>query len=188
MENKDKKSGRGESLFFIAVVPPIDVRENVTKLKNELSVRFNSNHALRSPPHITLHMPFRLTEKKYELMVSLIGQTLSGQEPFPVNLRDFDFFEPRVVFVNVLKNDGLDRLFSIISNTMRKVFVFNASYKRSNFHPHMTIGFRDLKKSDFYAAKAFYEKEKFQASFMCSSCWLLKHNGKNWDLYHEWLF
>ncbi len=40
---------------------------DVQKLKEEMAERFQSKASLNSPPHITLHMPFKFPERKEEV-------------------------------------------------------------------------------------------------------------------------
>jgi 2'-5' RNA ligase len=47
------------SLFFIALLPPLEVQEIATKIKLEFAEIYNSRAALKSPPHVTLQPPFR---------------------------------------------------------------------------------------------------------------------------------
>ena len=38
-----------ESLYFIAVVPPSKIQDEITQLKNEVADKFGSRHALNAP-------------------------------------------------------------------------------------------------------------------------------------------
>ena len=174
-----------ESLYFIAIVPPADIQDEITELKHEMASRFNSRHALNSPPHITLHMPFRWKDKRFgelhEVMRTL-NKTLTS---FSVQLDGFDFFEPRVVFVDVVENEMLHELQKRVVESCRKELKLdNANYKDRPFHPHVTIGFRDLKKPMFYEAKKVFELRDFNIEFQVDRIELLKHDGKRWRV-HE---
>ena len=57
----------------------------------------------------------------------------------------------------------------------------NANYKNRPFHPHVTIGFRDLKKPMFYAAKKEFERREVSFEFQVKETSLLKHDGKKWS-------
>ena len=112
-----------------------------------------------------------------------MAEVNDGLTPFQVQLRDFDFFEPRVVFVHVEKNEALTMLQKEVVNRCRKELnLDNANYRNQAFHPHITIGFRDLKKPKFYEAKQYYEPKSFQADFEVNRICLLKHNGKKWNV------
>lgn len=55
------------SLYFLAVIPPEPVFSEVMAFKKEMSERFSSSRALKSPPHITLLPPVQGNEDFEEL-------------------------------------------------------------------------------------------------------------------------
>ncbi len=172
-----------EQLYFIAIVPPEDIQKEITELKQFIASRFGSRHALNAPPHITLHMPFRWKDKKIELLHETIAEINKEISPFEVELNGFDFFEPRVVFVSVNKNLPLEELQRlVVSRCSTSLKLDNANYKNQVFHPHVTIGFRDLRKRMFYAAKEHFEKKAIDCRFQVNRIELLKHNGKKWNI------
>ena len=171
-----------ESLYFIAIVPPPPIQEEIMGFKYAMADEFGSKHALNSPPHITLHMPFKWKDKKLDKLVNLMNQLNDELKPFSMELKDFDFFEPRVVFVDVVPNSKLDKLQKNVVNLCRKVLKLdNGNYKDQGFHPHVTIGFRDLKKRMFYEAKTAFENKVYKARFSVHEISLLKHDGKKWN-------
>ena len=172
-----------ESLYFIAVLPPPNIQEQITKTKLEVAEKFGSRHALRSPPHITLHMPFKWKEKRLRELFQMMELINTDLEPFEIQLMDYDFFEPRVVFIDVVKSKSLNKLQAQVVNLCRQELKLdNANYKNFPFHPHVTIGFRDLRKRMFYEAKKYYEKQSIHFSFLADQISLLKHNGKEWNV------
>ncbi|MEM7297840.1 MAG: 2'-5' RNA ligase family protein [Bacteroidota bacterium] len=172
-----------ESMYFIAVVPPQKVQEEVTQLKVLMAERFHSKQALKSPPHITLHMPFKWKESKIGKLELAIKKINAEVQTFKVELDGFAFFEPRVVYVDLAKNAKLIELQKNVVEVGRKELnLENGNYKNRPFRPHMTIGFRDLKKPDFYDAKKYFQNREFSARFMVKEVKLLKHNGKKWDI------
>lgn len=173
-----------EALYFIAVLPPPKIQNEITGLKHEISEKYESKHALKSPPHITLHMPFKWKEKRYDELADLMRNLNSDLEPFEVQLKGFDFFEPRVVFVDVVENQMLEEVQKNVVNACRKQLKLdNANYKNRPFHPHVTIGFRDLKKRMFYEAKKEFEKREVSFEFPVNEIALLKHDGKKWNIH-----
>lgn len=171
-----------QNLYFLALIPDEPVRSEVMVFKEEIKTKFNSNGALRSPPHITLHMPFKWRTDREELLIEKLSKFKFDKYPFPVDLDGFDFFEPRVVFVDVDKSEALTQLQKELTDYVRRELKFyNADYKDRGFHPHMTIGFRDLKKAVFPEAKAYYQEQSYQRQFQVSGFCLLKHNGQQWE-------
>ena len=125
-----------EALYFIAIVPPEPVQLEITDFKEQMATQFGSRHALNAPPHITLHMPFRLKDRKLDKLFDLMNRLNASLRPFTIELRDFDFFEPRVVFVDVVPNENLDQLQQKVISTCRKELKLdNGNYKNQGYHP-----------------------------------------------------
>ncbi len=175
-----------DALYFIAVVPPEPIFGEVVELKKYFEAHHRSKAALRSPPHITLHMPFKWPLKKEKKLLSAIQSTEFSVQPFPVALDGFDSFPPRVIFVNVAKSEPLSLLQKAVKAVLkRSLNIFNADYKDRPYHPHMTVAFRDLRKSEFHKAWPEFENKGYKATFNCNSFWLLKHDGKKWERFIE---
>lgn len=172
-----------EGLYFIAIVPPQEVCEEITKLKHLVKEKFDSSHALNAPPHITLHMPFKWRDKKVEQLTGLIDHLNDEWEPFEIELKNFDFFEPRVVFVDVVENGLLNKKQKqVMGACRRELKLDNANYKDRPFHPHVTIAFRDLKKPQFYEARNFFKFQEASFIFQVERVELLRKEDKNWQV------
>lgn len=177
-----------EQLYFIAVVPPEDIRDRVTKIKEDFHDHYQSGHALKSPPHITLHMPFKWKENKLPILensLQVCGEKFSG---FDISIKDYDAFPPRVIFLNVNHSNELNSLYKEVMMQMKKFNILNANYKGRPFHPHMTVAFRDLRKQKFFEAWKRYKDEKISFRFPVRSFFLLRHTGKLWELHKEFPF
>jgi 2'-5' RNA ligase len=171
-----------DSLFFIAILPPENIRREINQLKEEVAQKFNSRHALRSPPHITLHMPFTWRMDKLEILDSCMDEINGSIQPFEIELKDFGFFPLRVVFVDVVANEQLTELQRRVATSARKhLKLTNANYKDQPFHPHVTIGFRDLKRPDFMLAFDYYSPRSFGGKFTVEKVALLRHDGRVWS-------
>lgn len=173
--------------FFLAIIPPEPVLSEAMALKEYFSVHHQSKGALRSPAHITLHMPFDWPERKIEKLTGAINLFCAGQKPVEIKLKDFGCFEPRVIFIGVEHSTELlelqkksDRFFKTQLN------VFSAAYRDLPFHPHMTVAFRDLKKNEFASAWKLFENKRFDASFTADSIALLKHDGHKWNVFEQY--
>lgn len=171
------------TLYFVAILPPKDQSDQISELKKYCQTHFASSHALRSPPHVTLHMPFKWKENKRAALDTCLEQVAETTTPFEVQLKNFDYFEPRVVFVDVLPNDKLKALQHRLAQKMRRdLNLYNAEYKDRPFHPHMTIAFRDLKKPKFYEARKHFSTQQIELTFSTQNLALLKHNGSIWEV------
>jgi 2'-5' RNA ligase len=173
-------------LYFIALVPEQKVFSEVLNFKEEFKDRFNSKAALRSPPHITLHMPFQWKEEKEHLLVGSLDDLANRQIQFNIELENFGAFPPRVIYVNVIESNPLDEMFNSVQKVAHSEWhIYPKSTNSRPFKPHMTIAFRDLKKSDFHNAWKEFVHREYQAEFNASDICLLKHNGRRWDVVHN---
>lgn len=168
--------------YFLAIIPPSPVYEEALELKNYFKTRYNSKASLNSPPHITLHMPFRWREDKESELIDTLNEFESGLRPFDLQLLNFNSFPPRVIFIDVVANEHLNSLQKKLLRFCKKELnLFNADYKDQPFHPHLTLAFRDLKKSIFTEAWEEFGAKTFSAAFRIEEFTLLKHNGKVWQ-------
>ena len=171
-------------LYFIAIVPEEPVFSEIKVFKTEFKDRFNSKAALRSPPHITLHMPFKWKEEKEDRLIKPLGEMAGELKPFNLILNSFGAFPPRVIYVKVDESKELDALHKSVRNLAKAswhIYPPKGGQDRP-FRPHMTAAFRDLKKADFQIAWQEFKERNYSAAFDVKDICLLKHNGKSWDV------
>lgn len=163
--------------YFIAIVPPEPIRGEIYSMKEYVRDKYKSRGALNSPTHITLHMPFEWAEE--ERLVTTLKRFSFA--PFQIELKDFDRFEPRVIFVDVKKNSALEQMQQNLARFCKtELNLFNAGYHDRPYHPHVTIAFRDLKKPAFVEAWKEFKDRKYHAFFECDHISVMKHDGKIW--------
>jgi 2'-5' RNA ligase len=176
----------GVSKYFIAIVPPSPITEEIHQLKEYCKEKFNTKGALNSPPHITLHMPFQWKEAKEEKLLAALDLWIAEPASFEIMLNGFSCFEPRVIFINVEENERLMDFQKKLERFCRtKLNLLNADYNGLPFHPHVTIAFRDLKKAAFGKAWGEFEEKNFNAHFQLTSIALLKRNARQWNVLRE---
>ena len=169
-------------LFFIAIVPPSPLREIMVEYKEYFRDNYQSKASLNSPPHITLHMPFKYPEKKVESMLIDLEKVAVESAPFEIELNGFSAFKPRVIYADVSQNNELlDLQKRVVDVCRKKLKLDNANYKDRGFHPHITLAFRDLRKPSFMEAWKEFEHKELKGSFLVNSFVLLKHDGKKWQ-------
>jgi 2'-5' RNA ligase len=163
--------------YLIAILPPEPFASEIYKLKEYFRDQYKSKASLNSPAHITLHMPFEFDNE--DLLLSKFRTF--NTDIFTIELKDFGSFPPRVIFIGIKNNPALDACQrNVMDFCKRKLDVFNADYKDQPFHPHVTLAFRDLKKSMFQTAWNEFKSKSYEASFDCSHISLLKHDGRSW--------
>lgn len=174
--------------YFIAIVPPEPLLSEIQAIKQSIFENYHTKGALRSPAHITLHMPFSFEEEKEEKLIGCL-QTFRFVDHFSIVLNNYGCFEPRVVFIDVDTQSRLSELqHQLVQHVKKHLNIFNQADDLRGFHPHVTVAFRDLKKPVFYKLWNDFQNRSYQASFTCGSICLLKHGGQRWEVYKEFQF
>lgn len=165
------------SKYLIAIIPPEPIAGDIYKLKEYFKDKYNSKASLNSPAHITMHMPFEF-EKENDLIEKFSGFKVT---PFEIVLEGFNTFPPKVIFIDVKENLSLQTCQSdLVAFAKTQLNLFNSNYQDQPFHPHITLAFRDLKKSVFATAWDEFKTKSYHAKFECNRLSLLKHDGKFW--------
>lgn len=172
--------------YFIAVVLPSPLGEQANELKCHFRDHYKSKASLNSPPHITLHMPFEWkAEKEDELIRELQGLS-TKLNSIKIELENFGCFPPCVVYINVKRTKELEDLqLSVRQFCKRQLGLFNSDYKDLPFHPHITLAFRDLKKSEFLKGWEEFKDRTFEGSFIAHNIYLLKFLERKWNVLRE---
>ncbi|MTI87213.1 MAG: 2'-5' RNA ligase family protein [Balneolaceae bacterium] len=172
-----------QDLYFIAIVPPEPVFSELQELRHHFSEKYNSSHALKSPPHVTLISPFSLNDGKEEELKSILKEFSEGYTDIEIELENFSTFGTKVIFVDVSKTEGLINIQQDLEKVTRsKGDIFNYNYDERSYHPHMTLAFKDLSKKNFHKAWKKFKDRTYHASFVAGAITLLKHNGKRWKV------
>lgn len=169
-------------LYFIALLPDLTIQDEVTGFKQIAKERFNTAHALKSPPHITLIPPFRSDQTDF----SALQIAADAQHSFSIQLQDFDHFGSRVIFVNVAAELSLLACQEQLAAFCADQFAITPDPRP--FHPHMTVAFKDLKRSIFPEAWTYFSAQSYQRSFVADALTLLVHTGQQWTVKQQFPF
>ncbi len=173
------------ALYFVAIIPPIEIYENIQKIKLYVSKKYNCKHALNSPPHITIEPPFRFSGAKEHLLIRNIYHLNQQLQTFhtTIQLKDYDVFLSKVIFIKVLENAELIDIYNTTHQFIKTQLKITKDLPPRPFHPHITIAFRDVKKQ-FVTNILQDVRQHFpiEASFEFKWLSLLKHNGQNWEI------
>lgn len=186
MTNEKKPS---KKRFFIALLPPQNVQEEATKIKEYFKDVYNTKAALKSPPHVTLQPPFEWEIEDLPSLIQALNNFSQSQQPFSMTLKGFSAFKPRVIYIDVLKNSELLSIQkSLMSHLESSLNIVHQVSKSRPFAPHLTVAFRDLTKKNFYQAWSEFKDKEIYYNFMINEITLLIHNGRNWDIHSEYCF
>jgi 2'-5' RNA ligase len=179
----------GSKQYLIAIIPPAPLYDEALRWKEYMRDHYNSKAALKSPPHITLHMPFEWKEEKQDKLIHALQKFSAGRPAFTIQLKNFNCFAPRVIFIDVVPQPLLQELAQALHRFCKeKLNLFNARYLDKPFHPHLTIAFRDLKPALFQMAWGEIQDKEFEGAFAVDKISLLKHNGKVWESLQDFFF
>jgi len=168
-------------LYFIAIVTPEAINQQILEWKHYMREQFHCIVALKSPAHITLIPPFEMGETAQPEMQALLEPFAARQQRFPIRLKNFDAFKPRVIYTDVLPNPSLSALQTSLEATLLQSQRFAIKKDDRPFHPHITIANRDLKKEDFPQAWQHFQQLTYEAVFTAGAITLLKLNDHRWQ-------
>jgi 2'-5' RNA ligase len=181
METKIETHRRKTGRYFIAIIPPEPLYREVQELKEYFRDRYHGHAALRSPPHITLHMPFEWKREKESMLCDALESFFNNIGTFELKLLNFSCFAPKTIFIDVELCPELETVQKELERFCRgNLNLFQARYRDLPFHPHLTIAFRDMKKETFAEAWGEFGKKKFIRKFNVSRVALLKDNETLW--------
>ncbi len=174
------------SLYLTAIMPPLELAEQIREIKEELSERFRTYAALKPPVHITLYRPVNIKEDFENHLMKVLKPIGYSHAPFKVDLLNYDCFTIQTLFISVVKNSLLGDLQKEISSVFHKNKIDPKEHTgNTTFHPHITVAYRDIPPEAFPVIWDEYKNKKFKRSFLVDHFSLLKHNGKQWQIFKE---
>jgi 2'-5' RNA ligase len=178
-----------KQLFFIALLPPQEVQQFADRIKQHFAEVYNSRAALKSPPHITLQPPFQWELEDLPLLEAKLQEFARRRSPVPIGLDGYGAFQPRVIYINVLKTPELLTVQQELREELElSLQIVDRASKNRPFAPHLTVGFKDLTKPNFYKAWQEFRSQQLYFEFIVPQLTLLIHNGKRWDIKSQFFF
>ena len=150
--------------------------------KSFFKERYQCTVALKSPAHITLIPPLWMKEEFESELMNSITRFSTTKKKFKVILKDFGAFKPKVIYVDVMKNESLIDLHRSLNEFIYRQDKFSVKRDDRPFHPHVTLATRDLYKKTFYEAWDIFSNKHYEVSWEIKGISLLRHNKKNWDV------
>jgi 2'-5' RNA ligase len=166
--------------YFLAIVPPEPAFSKYEEIKKEIKSQFAVKYGLKSPPHITLKMPFSFNEAKEEYLFSRLGSFLEERKNFSVRISGIGSFGRRVIFQRIIPNENLSDLQSSLKNFCKRELHLADELSDRNYHPHLTLAFKDLKASKFEEVINLCNELQFEADFVVDRLYLLKRSQGQW--------
>lgn len=172
-------------MYFLALVCPLNVDEKILQFKYWMRDHFNCTVALKSPAHITLVPPFWHPEKDEPELIGFLRGFSSSILPITINISGFSHFEKRVLYAAISENPPLKGLQAAVTAYFEQFIKVQNQNEGRNFHPHITIANRDMKKGDFDKAWQYFSTKKFTDLFTSDKLSLLKLGEGKWEVIAE---
>jgi 2'-5' RNA ligase len=172
---------------MFAIMPPADLTAEIDKLRHEFSENFKCYKALKPPIHITLFPPFK-ADASIEKTVTQLQRWGKIQHSFIVELKDFNYFENKkapVLYIDVIKSAELKALNTAFKKELNALLPLTREHNMDTFHPHITLGYRDVTPEMMPDIKRAYSQRKFRQEFTLDAICFWKHDTKNWQTIQE---
>ncbi|GLU52089.1 2'-5' RNA ligase family protein [Dyadobacter frigoris] len=180
-----------ENLYFLAIIPPEDISRKITKIQEDIADRFESRASLKVMPHITLKAPFKFPVSAHEIVLDWFENLHISVFHFNLELKDFGAFHNKnkpVIFLKPVPDLSLMTLQKQILLDFRNAFPDESIMDLElDFHPHLTVAYRDLKVGTFQEAWREFEVKEFPETFEVCNFHLLKHDGKKWNIIRSFI-
>lgn len=171
--------------YFLAIVPIGEFQDQVTNLKLEIKDRFQAKYALKSPGHITVKMPFVYNEAKEEKLIGKLQSFTNDYKPMNLTIGGVKTFGNRVIYLNVDAGKDLYDFQKELKTYCKRELNLVDELSDRNFHPHMTIAFKDINKSQFQNILKFSSEYNLEHKLEVSSIMLLKRVNHSWVLFRK---
>ncbi|MBN7814226.1 2'-5' RNA ligase family protein [Algoriphagus pacificus] len=168
--------------YFLALVPEGDLQERVTALKMQLKEEFNCKYALKSPAHVTLKMPFSYNEAKEESLIQSLSDFLKNYKEISLKVGGVGTFGDRVIYLKIDAGEDLFDLQRELKLYCKRELKLVDELSDRNFHPHMTIAFKDLKKAQIPNILEVLKMKSISYDFVSSQLFLLKRENRRWEI------
>lgn len=176
---------QGMNLYFVAIIPPQELCDKITAIKQDFAERFGSKHALKVIPHITLKAPFSVYKDAHDVVVNWFKNIPVDIPAFEQKLKNFGSFSNKrnpVIFIEPELSSALKQLQKLVLHQFIKSFPsIQVPLNEKKFYPHITIAYRDLTYADFQLAWDEFISKNFESVFLVNEIHLLQHDGGKWN-------
>ena len=148
------------------------------QIELELCDKFQLCWGLKQSPHITIKAPFNA--RRIEPFVKYLDSLAQQTQPFEIELDGFDYFEPKVIFINVKENAKLKKLhFKILKDLKEKFNIKPHPLEGTSVRFHSTVALEDVTKKKFREAKKYLKKYNPRFRFKVKSFGIFLYLGKD---------
>jgi len=170
----------------IGIIPPEDYSLFVRKQEIYLSKKYNTIVGLLQPPHVTIKWPFEINDiQPFEKYCEDLSKEI---QPFEIKINGYGFFDPKVIFLKVEKNQNLINIhLKILKDLKEKFEIEKNKYEGAEPQFHTTLAYEDISEENFHKAKKELKKaEQPKLSFIFDSLGLFRFTGEEWIIHKNY--
>jgi 2'-5' RNA ligase len=176
-------------LKLIALLPPKEISDMVRAEQLLIAERWGPKHAMRTPPHLTLIPPLAVNANSFNTIKRIATEIAASAQSFPLQLKGFGAFKPRVVFIHPIITSELQSLYRQWRDALEaELPELLDRYPDRPYHPHLTLAHRDVYAEQFTSMWCHYQGQSFDASFDVNSFHILHHGREGWEPEIEFSF
>lgn len=169
-----------EQRYFVGIVPDRKTSDQIRALQEQVAKAFQSSHALRAPPHITLFPPFAFSPDRLATLTATLSSLAQSFPALELHLDGFGHFGENVIYANVTNSDSLLDLRCALFHQLDSVVGLRNS-DQHRFHAHISIASRDLTLGQFDPAWRYVGQQPMQTSFRLEGLTLFQRSHDGWN-------
>lgn len=171
--------------YFLAIVPDEGIQEDAVLIKEKVRNMYNAKHALKSPAHVTLKMPFVWNERKEDKLELLLLSFFERYQPFAITFKGIGRFGKRIMYARVSHGPELPFLQEGLKQYCRRELKLNEELSDKAYTPHMTLVYSDLKDRFFDECWQWIKEKGFYGEMQVEKIALLKKRDYRWSVLKE---
>ena len=180
-QNRPAPLPEGFALYYIAAICPNNIDEKVKVYKQYMQEKYGSRAAQKSPAHLTIVPPFKAEEDMEKLLNDFVATYNFSLVPFEIQLKNFNHFGNRVLYVDVVPNETLNGMENDINTQFGEEFPSIIFRSKPEFHPHVTIATRDIPEHKFDEVWEYFKQEQIEVLYPCRNLSVMKLVRGVWE-------
>ena len=178
-----------QHLKLIAILPPEPVFSEVRKEQEFIATTWGPEHALRTPPHITIIPPISVESNDIGLLYGMADMIAYSESPFKMQLRDYGSFKPKVIFINPIISNELNELYELWHQALlAKMPRVLDKYPERTYHPHITLAHKDVTREQYDKIWKYYTRKEYRVAFPVNNFCILEYKTKEWVIEKQYSF
>jgi 2'-5' RNA ligase len=158
--------------YMLVLSPHEELRNKITRVRNEFGESFKTSAATGTRPHIAL-VRFTQLEMMEERIVNRLKIDGMGTKPFKVELKDYGSFPAHTIFINVTTKEPVQNLVREIREAQRLMKLDSEHKPHFIDEPFITIG-RKLAPWQYEKGWLEYSHRQFTGRFIADHMLLLR--------------